>query len=288
MTVAMSEQLVKLQTDLSSGTPQSVTQDWLAECDPSATYTVVNPPWRWLTALTAAWTELETDPAELPMLRVVAPRGTLVNLRQQFIPGSRAAALVEADSLALREHPDAEAETPLIGTNGSVFAPLLLGGSAAIVRVEAGSFVETARSEIEELWNGGESFSLRTPGIDRLRESMTNEFGESVTEEFDAALAAAAEELHGDAFDAVTASVIVAAANQNLHYDVSRWGEEIKLASKATFSRRKGQLEDAGVVTTEKVPVEMGRPRQRLLLTEEARETQEAEGTAAVVIEQLS
>jgi hypothetical protein len=51
-----------------------------------------------------------------------------------------------------------------------------------------------------------------------------------------------------------------------LLYDISKWGEDVGLASKATFSRTKTDLEEAGVVATEKVPIEVGRPRLRLRL----------------------
>ncbi|MFW6153464.1 MAG: hypothetical protein ACOC42_03805, partial [Halobacteriota archaeon] len=50
----------------------------------------------------------------------------------------------------------------------------------------------------------------------------------------------------------------------DLLYDVSKWGEDIGLASKATFSRKKSELEDAGVIDTEKEYIDVGRPRLRL------------------------
>ncbi|MFB6184704.1 MAG: DUF5821 family protein, partial [Haloarculaceae archaeon] len=48
--------------------------------------------------------------------------------------------------------------------------------------------------------------------------------------------------------------------------DISKWGEDIGLASKATFSRTKTKLEDMGLIDTEKVPIDVGRPRLRLML----------------------
>ncbi|WP_256370423.1 DUF5821 family protein [Halorubrum sp. SD690R] len=41
------------------------------------------------------------------------------------------------------------------------------------------------------------------------------------------------------------------------------------MASKATFSRAKSALEDAGLIETEKVPLDIGRPRLRLIATDE-------------------
>jgi predicted transcriptional regulator len=40
----------------------------------------------------------------------------------------------------------------------------------------------------------------------------------------------------------------------------------VGIASKATFSRTKTKLEDMGLIGTEKVPIDVGRPRLRLKL----------------------
>ena len=63
--------------------------------------------------------------------------------------------------------------------------------------------------------------------------------------------------------------LILAARNEVLFYDVSKWGEDTGIASKATFSRAKSALEDAGLIETEKVPLDIGRPRIGLIATGE-------------------
>jgi DNA-binding MarR family transcriptional regulator len=77
----------------------------------------------------------------------------------------------------------------------------------------------------------------------------------------------------------VTVSLLVAARNRELLYDISRWGEDVGLASKATFSRTKSQLEERGLLDTEKVPIDVGRPRLRLRLTDGLAEAPVAELT---------
>src|SRR5699024_7273037 len=67
----------------------------------------------------------------------------------------------------------------------------------------------------------------------------------------------------------VGVSVLVAAKHGELLYDISVWGEDVGLASRATFSRIKAQLEEEGLITTEKVPIDVGRPRMRLRLGDE-------------------
>ena len=64
----------------------------------------------------------------------------------------------------------------------------------------------------------------------------------------------------------MTISLLVAAKNEALLYDISKWGEDVGIASKATFSRTKTKLEDMGLLDTEKVPIDVGRPRLRLML----------------------
>ena len=46
-------------------------------------------------------------------------------------------------------------------------------------------------------------------------------------------------------------------------------GRNAGIASKATFSRAKSALEDASLIETEKVPPDIGRPRLRLIATDE-------------------
>jgi len=76
------------------------------------------------------------------------------------------------------------------------------------------------------------------------------------------------DELVTPAINEVDTVLLVAAANEVLPYDLSRWAEDIQFCSGVTLSRNKSELVDLNVVTTEKVPMDVGRPRQRLLLTE--------------------
>jgi predicted transcriptional regulator len=87
---------------------------------------------------------------------------------------------------------------------------------------------------------------------------------------------------NGDGLDEVTISLLVAAKNEELFYDISRWGEDVGVASKATFSRMKNELEDTGLIETEKVPVDVGRPRQRLTIKDDRLKQASSDQIAAV------
>jgi DNA-binding MarR family transcriptional regulator len=82
-------------------------------------------------------------------------------------------------------------------------------------------------------------------------------------------------------------SLLVAGKNGELLYDISKWGEDVGVASKATFSRTKTRLEDNGLLDTEKVPIDVGRPRLRLLLGDQRLADATADELAAVAREML-
>lgn len=70
------------------------------------------------------------------------------------------------------------------------------------------------------------------------------------------------------AIDRVALTLLAAAKNSELFYDVVQWGEEIGVASKATFSRRKDFLVNLGVIYEESVKTPFGRPKIRLKLND--------------------
>ena len=66
---------------------------------------------------------------------------------------------------------------------------------------------------------------------------------------------------------------LVGAKNQVQFYELGLWGESEGVASRAKFSREKQTLEEHGLIDTEKVPTDVGRPRQRLVLADRLAET---------------
>jgi len=71
------------------------------------------------------------------------------------------------------------------------------------------------------------------------------------------------------AIDRVALTLLAAAKNSELFYDVVRWGEEVGVASKATFSRRKDFLVNLGVIYEESVKTPFGRPKIRLKMNDQ-------------------
>jgi hypothetical protein len=267
-----------MSMEATSEEPEAIVRRILAEASPDAVYYFVDPSWDYVFALSLVSGEID----ELPEIRLLAERGTLLNLRQRFPAGSRAANLIESGRLAVREREPSQ-DTPLIVGEGRVHAPLLLDDVATQFTGDSGSFTDHATEVCAAEWEAATEFSLRTPALERVTTTMDADLGESFRTDFEASLSRATAQRDTGGFEEVLAALVVGAKNGTLHYDLSKWGEDIRLASKATFSRRKGELEELGVLTTERVPVEMGRPRQRLTLTEEYAAVLEEHGVDELV-----
>ncbi|EMA46501.1 hypothetical protein C448_06048, partial [Halococcus morrhuae DSM 1307] len=128
----------------------------------------------------------------------------------------------------------------------------------------------------------------RTPAYSRVLETLADEFDSETEADFETVLESIADMDTDDWLNEVAVSLLVAAKHEQLLYDISHWGEDAGVASKATFSRTKTRLEDQGLLETEKVPIDVGRPRLRLLLGDERLREADAEELASVANEMLS
>lgn len=205
------------------------------------------------------------EEAEDVSVRLLAGERVLKDVLDDFIVGSTAADLIAADRLALRTF-DGPTNT-LVVSDDAVTAVVSAGGNVAGLVTDDEEFVSAAREQYESEWESTEQFKLRTPPISRVRSTLSDEIGADVADDFDGVLTSLETARgNGDGLDEVTISLLVAAKNEELLYDISKWGEDVGIASKATFSRTKTRLEEMGLVDTEKVPIDVGRPRLRLIL----------------------
>jgi hypothetical protein len=201
-----------------------------------------------------------------PHVRLLADERVLKDVMDDFIVASNAADLIDAGRLTMRSFEDG-AGNALVVTDEQVMALVAAGDRVAALTTDDDEFVAAARETYGERFDAAEPFTLRTPPLSRVRETLVDEIGEPTREDFDTVL----ESLQtargdGEGLDEVTISLLVAARNEVLLYDISKWGEDVGIASKATFSRTKTKLEDLGLIDTEKVPIDVGRPRLRLKL----------------------
>jgi len=224
------------------------------------TVLVVDPSERVVEEIVDAATELDGPPT----LRLLADESTLKAVMKDFLVASNAADLIDAGDLSMRTA-DIEPGNELLITEDELTALVWARGAVAALSTDESEFVESAYDAYTADWEDAPEFSLRTPPLSRVRETLRDDIGDATADDFDAVLASLETARgNGDGLDEVTISLLVAAKNEELLYDISKWGEDVGIASKATFSRTKTTLEDLGLIDTEKVPIDVGRPRLRL------------------------
>jgi hypothetical protein len=230
--------------------------------------------------------DVASDGDTAGQFRLLAAEDTLKTTFEEFLVASRTADLVADNDLAVRTVGAANANS-LVITESAVTAVVAAGEQVAGLRTDDPEFVEITREEIADRWADAEAFRLRTPAISEIRTTLSDDIGPAVREDFDTVVRSLETADDDIALDEVAISLVIAAKNEVLLYDISKWGEDVGIASKATFSRTKSRLEDANVITTEKVPIDVGRPRLRLQLGDDQLKTAPTTDLAAVAAELL-
>ena len=217
-----------------------------------------------------------------PSVRLLADPAVLKTVADDFSVAGRMANRVESGELEIRRHDGGT--NALVATGSSVAAVVRGNDCAAGLVTDDDGVVEDTEARLAEAWADADAYDLQAPSLDRVRETLEAELGRPTADDFDAILSSDA----GGAVDEVTISLLAAAKNGELLYDISKWGEDVGIASKATFSRTKTRMEEQGVIETEKVPIDVGRPRLRLRLDSDRLETDDDREFARVARSMLS
>lgn len=240
---------------------------------------IVDPSAAVIEALVEVGTETDTTTAT----KILATDTALKDIADDFLIASNAADLIAADRMALRTHDRLQPGNELVITDQRLTALVAAGDRYAALSTEDSGFVDASNEFYGDLWADADPFSLRTPPLSQVRETLRSDISPQAEADFNAVLASLETARGaGDGLDEVTISLLVAAKNEELLYDISKWGEDIGIASKATFSRTKTMLEDLGLIDTEKVPIDVGRPRLRLKFAEERLQSATADELASL------
>jgi hypothetical protein len=200
---------------------------------------------------------------------VLADSDVIVTVMDDFLVASKAADLVGEDRLSVKVV-DSPPNHSIVVSADELTALVDVGEATGALSTDDDEFVDSTRAYYADAAESAEPYSLRTPPLSRVRRTLEDDIGADAAADFDAVLASLETALgDGSGLDEVTISLLVAARNNELLYDISKWGEDVGLASKATFSRTKTTMEDQGLIDTEKVPIDVGRPRLRLMLGDE-------------------
>jgi hypothetical protein len=205
-----------------------------------------------------------------PTVRSLVENSTAKWLRDDFLVASAGAEEMAAGSLSLRTT-EARFENTLLVTEETLVAIVSAGDRVAGLVTDDEEFVTNAREKWDDKWNEAAEFSLRTPPRSAVHDSLAEEIGDEVDADFRAMLDSIDTTRDKETLNEVGLSLLAAANNEIQLFEISKWGEDAGMASKATFSRTKNHLEDNGLIATEKVPIDVGRPRLRLLLSDELR-----------------
>ncbi|MDG5819028.1 DUF5821 family protein [Natronococcus sp. A-GB7] len=251
--------------------------------DASGDVYMVNPSRDAIEQFVSVATAFEGD---LPSVHMLADERTLKDVMDDFIVASNAADLVSQGALSLRTLEEAP-ENSLLVTEDSVVAIVHANDRVGGLVTDDESFVTDTHDAYATRWEDASQFNLRTPPITDVQNTLSEEISPDAQEDFSAILdSLETARGDGDGLDEVTISLLVAAKNEALLYDISKWGEDVGIASKATFSRTKTKLEDMGLIDTEKVPIDVGRPRLRLKIGDE-RLTEADNGQLATVAQSI-
>ena len=226
--------------------------------DQSEELLVVNPS----RAATGALVDRLADAEDPPQVRLFADSTALKALLDSFVPAATLADLVADGVMAVRILQSLPRNTLMLSPD-AVVALVPGPNRAAGLTATDGDFVSRTYERFDRRWAAAPDYEVETPPLSRLRATLRAELGEETAADVDGLLTAVGDGSHPDG---VTLCLLGAARNETLLYDVSWWGEEVGLASKATFSRTKTALEEAGLLETETVPIDVGRPRLRLTL----------------------
>jgi hypothetical protein len=207
----------------------------------------------------------------LPTVEVLASGRVVRRVMDDFIVASAAAELVGDGHLELRTvEGDVAHGNATVVTDDAVLSLVSFGGETVALPTDDDGFVADVRETYRQRWSRAEAYDLSTPPISTVETTLSDDVGSETCEDFAAVLGSLeTARSDGNGLDEVTVSLLVAAKNERLFYDLSEWGEDVGLASKATFSRVKNDLEGADLIETRKVPVDVGRPRQRLAIADD-------------------
>lgn len=279
-TAAESDGEIESESDTDIGTDESAVETRVA-LETAESAFLINPPQDALETMVQA-----IEPDAPGSIRLFAPRDPLADLFEEFTVASTTADLVRSDVLSIRLLESVPRHSLLV-TDRQVVSLVKHGDRIRGLATDADSFVTDTYERYQSRWHDADEYSLRVPPFSRVESTLEAELGDRVASDFRQALGRV-DGIGQGSVDEVAAALLAAAKHDKLLYDISRWGEEIGLASKATFSRTKNTLEETDVLDTEKVPIEVGRPRLRLTVGPDRLADAPIEQVVETTVDQLS
>ena len=207
-------------------------------------------------------------------LKLIITNDIAEQLSDRFPLNSYFQKLEDRDGIEIRQESSDSSLSAIVHAEDRFYYPLSFGSVQTYVEISNSQLHQRIEEEFDEIFNKSENLNLAVPSWKELLEGLAEATSSSTAAEFESLVEAATPE-NLDSLDEISLALIAAARTGALQYDISNWGEEVNIGSKATFSRRKSSLVDDGIITTESVQMDIGRPRDRLLIPDESSEVGE-------------
>jgi hypothetical protein len=215
--------------------------------------------------ITALFQVLDTE--EERQIRLLMDEESEQSMTRNFLTATKLAELA-TEGIEIRI--SSNVQTNALTDGGQVIVPIDVPNHAVGLVDTDEEFVQSLSKAYEDSWSQASPYNPDVPPRSALVEQLEEITTEDLAADFEAVLSAT-ESIgsSGNTISVVTLSLLLTARHEALLYDLSQWGETTGLASKATFSRAKTNLEEQGIIDTESVPIEVGRPRHRLVLKDQ-------------------
>lgn len=173
--------------------------------------------------------------------------------------------LAVRDNVKIRQNLANSHLTGVVQLEQRSYYPLSFGSVNTTLEITDSELHQQLCDEFDTVYDRADELDLKVPPWGELLTELAEATSSETAQEFETLVEAATPD-DLDSLDEVALALVAAARTKALQYDISKWGEEMNIGSKATFSRRKSTLENEGIITTEPVQVDVGRPRDRLLI----------------------
>jgi hypothetical protein len=209
------------------------------------------------------------DDTEHPPLTILATERSFSQFTNTFPLNAEFKAKIKRTDIKLQEIPsnDSSPHSPAIKTGDSIILPIHDGENLQFIFQSDSDTPDWLPATIEQTKAEANDFDFRAPDYQEVIAHFEAEVSEEFTEFLDETFSHIKQDnSNSNPVRLATIAVLLAgAAKEKLHYNIGTASEHSSLASKASISRRKTKLEHRGVISTEKVHQEVGRPRQRLV-----------------------
>jgi hypothetical protein len=210
------------------------------------------------------------DPNNHPTIRIIASKDTLDAITETFPDNARLKGYVLDNDLKLKTLPENNEEhphSPAIVAGDDVYIPVYTGSKHQIIPAPETETTSELRDVVTSTIDAAKPFSFRVPAYRKIEEEFTETVSEACFETLEKILDAADGFGHSTNISKPTTAILLAAAaHEEQNYHTGQAAEDSRFASKAKMSREKRKLEDRNLLETEKIPKDIGRPRQRLTL----------------------